>query len=685
MDFYYCTFGDYMLIINRDKSVFDVVYKNKTFTRDAFFTHNDVKCKFVDAENFMGTAYNKLKVTCSFNEIITDVLFFVSDNGIKISSDASLFIKGKTDFGKECYAMSTEEHNFIRCAYGPVCTVMDNMIFDVQNDCGFVVNGNNGKKFLFNYESNLYEISMSLNKCTEMSVKEDVYKEKYKIDYAPINKNVTFKRPPVGWMTWYAVKFDASEDTVLENTRWLSENLKKYGAETIWVDWEWYHKDLTGIRDDGCDTFNPDRNKYPHGLKYLSDEIRKCGLIPSLWIGYTNDPGKNEYIKSNPEIVLVEKPAWCGQYFLDFSHPKYLNEFLPSALKQVDEWGYDAVKYDTLPISIEMHEKYHSLMYDPSLSTKQAYRTMVKKARDILGEDRYIMSCAGINDSDVLWACDMFDGARVGNDIFEWHDFIDEGLKKTVRFYPFHNVVFYNDADNVIIREEYNDFEQAKSRVSFVAMLGLPVTLGDNLPDLPEERVELLRRCIPVLDIRPMDICRIDFEDTVTTNLSISGKYEDYNIVSILNTTEFEKETEIGLDNIGIEINNPIVYEFYSSSIVNLEENRIKADLKPYETKVFSVRENTGRPQIISTSRHISQGALEIEKISWNKSDNVLSFTVNLVEDDSYNVTLYIPHGFRLMKHTGMKISHKKGNTVRLSVEQKKGGLADFEIEFKKI
>ena len=40
--------------------------------------------------------------------------------------------------------------------------------------------------------------------------------------------------------------------------------MKKYGADPVWVDWEWYHKDLTGVRDDGCDCFNPDKEKYPN-------------------------------------------------------------------------------------------------------------------------------------------------------------------------------------------------------------------------------------------------------------------------------------------------------------------------------------------------------------------------------------------------------------------------------------
>lgn len=685
MNNYFCSFGNYMIIFNGKNSTFDLIYRGKTVVKEAGFYLGNRKCEYAEVINGIDVEYNKLYLNGFCGGTVIEIQLQVSDEGLKILTNTPVTLRGATDFDAGCYAMSTDKHNFLRCAYGPACTPLDNMIFDVKNDSGLILNGVCGKKFNFNYETGVYDINILIESPAEISVAENVYANKYKIDYSPINKNVTFKKPPVGWMTWYAVMFDASEKTVLENTKWMAENLKKYGAETVWVDWEWYHSDKTGIRNDGCDTFNPDKEKYPNGLKYLSDEIRKYGLVPSLWIGYTNDPGENEFVKKHPDAVLVREPSWCGQYFFDMSHPAYLEEFLPKALKQVDDWGYEAVKYDTLPICIEMHEKYHANMYNPSLTTKEAYRGMIAKTREILGEDRYLLSCCGLFDSDVLWGCDMFDAARVGNDIFEWKEFVKEGVGQTSRYYPLHNVVFYNDPDNVIIREEYSNYEQAKSRTAFVGMLGLPVTLGDNLPDLSEERVELIRRTIPVLDIHPTDICRISPEDTVITNLSIANEYLSYNVVSILNTTENEMETEIALDEIGIDVENPIVFEFYSSTVANVADGAVKVSLKPYETKVFAIHENSGIPQIISTSRHISQGALEIENISWNEADKVLNFTAELIEGDNYTVTLNIPNGYKLLKHSGLELTEVDSNIVRLSVKSAESEKKSFEIKFKEI
>lgn len=679
---YYCSFGDYMVKFYGDNNSIDLKYRDKILVKEMCFHTGERKCEYAEVINDICVDYNKMSLYGFCGGTVLEIELQVSDNGLKILTKNSVLLKAVTNFDVNCYAMSTIEHNYIRCAYGPACTEYDNMIFDVQNDFGIIINGDCGKRFKFNYENGVYEINACISEYTEIKAEEDVYKNKYKIDYAPINKDVTFKKPPVGWMTWYAVMFDASEKTVLENTKWMAENLKKYGAETIWVDWEWYHKDKTGIRDDGCDTFNPDKEKYPNGLKFLSDEIRKYGLIPSLWIGYTNDSCENEFIKKHPDAVLVQEPSWCGQYFFDMSHPAYLEEFLPKALKQVDEWGYDAVKYDTLPICISMHEKYHSYMHNPEISTKEAYRNMIKKTREILGKDRYLLSCCGLFDSDVLWGCDMFDAARVGNDIFGWEEFVREGVGRTARYYPLHNIVFYNDPDNVVIREEYNNFEQAKSRTAFVGMLGLPVTLGDNLPELAEDRVELIRRTIPVLDIHPMDVCRISPDDIVITNLAVENRFDNYNVISVLNTTERETEAEICIENIGITSINPIIFEFYSSTVFGVNEGNIKFKLKPYETKIFAIREDKKIPQIISTSRHIIQGALEIEKISWNDSENTLSFTSELVENDEYIVTLKVSENYKLFEHKDMELVMSEGNIIRLSTISSVNESKEFVLKF---
>lgn len=591
------------------------------------------------------------------------IKFILGNDGIEISvsgpKNCSFEISGELNWGngktEDVYPMSSDaKDEVLRAAVGPASSNHDDILFDRITDTALSLTKMKNIRIKYDWNRKKYVFNAtSGNKPSERKLKISVINglltNQYHINYSPINKQRIFKKPPAGWMTWYAVKFNACEEKVLKNAKWMSENLKEYGAECIWVDWEWCHKDMTGSRDDGCDCFNPDKEKYPHGLKYISDKIKEMGLVPALWIGFTNDSNENEYIKDNPEIILVDEKRWPGRYFFDFSHPKYLNEFLPKAIENVHKWGYEAVKYDVLPLSMMLHEQYHSNMYNSNLTTKEAFRGMVKKARRELGEKCYMLSCAAGNDQDVLWGADIFDSARVGDDIFKWGDFLKQGVGKIIRYYPLHNNVLYTDNDNVVMREEFNDINQAASRIYFVSMLGLPLTFGDEFDALDDKRIGFIKECLPILETHPMNVYRNEKKrDVLKINLSICKPWENYNVVNVFNILSQKSTATVDLlSDLGLDDKEYIIYNYTDDKFEGITNKSFKAELEKCESKIFSIREKLNRPQIISTSRHISQGAAEIKNMEWNSESSELLINAELIKDAPYTITLYVPDGFK--------------------------------------
>lgn len=670
----YCSFERVSIEFDSVDSVFDIKYDGKLCLSD---------CRFVmDGETVVFDTYNNdysldstgMKIKCGE----ADIVFNLKDDKITVYTFAPMTLEAVAE-GEDIIATSLGNHKFFRSSYGYPANALDDTLFDRQTDFAVTLDGE-GKRIFYDFDSSCWRVSASFSESITLTLTPDLYSSLYRVNYSPINKNTTFKKPPVGWMTWYAVKFNACEKAVLDNTKWLSENLKKYGADSVWVDWEWYHKDMKGVRDDGCDVFHPDPEKYPNGLKYVADEIRKEGLIPCLWMGVCTDPGENDFIKEHPEAVLVRQKVWCGQYFFDFTHPEFLNNFLPRALGQVSEWGYEAVKMDTLPNGFLLNETNRLKAYDPSLTTRDAYRNMLKKCREILGPDRYMLSCSGIGDAVILWPCDIFEAVRIGDDVFSWESFVKYAVNRAARYYPFHNVMFFNDADNLIVREEFNTVEQAKSRAAFISLLGLPVTLGDNLPELSEERAELLRRSIPALDISSGFVNRFIPDDVVSTCLSVNTRDNSYYVVSVFNTSDSEKCVTIPLSDFGIEYSKSLAFEYFSHTFEKTDT--ISAILAPYETKVFALREDKGVPTIVSTSRHITQGALELEEIVYDKEK--LSFVAELVENDPYTVSVYIPENYKISAYSGFEEAFVKGNVATFGITSENGGKTRFEIEFLK-
>lgn len=60
------------------------------------------------------------------------------------------------------------------------------------------------------------------------------------------------------------------------------------------------------------------------------------------------------------------------------------------------------------------------------------------------------------------------------------------------------------------------------------------------------------------------------------------------------------------------------------------------------------MRRKLGRPQMLSTSRHISQGAVELVNVVWDEKRQTLSGVSKVVAGDPYEIALYLPDGYRV-------------------------------------
>ena len=541
--------------------------------------------------------------------------------------------------------------NCLRCGVGPAATICDNALFDPDTDTAAVFSANGSFTMKYDWDAGMYafkytQTSNDFEKFFSFNIMKDVYENVFHMDYKKYNVNTTFKTPPVGWMTWYAVQFHAGEKTVLENTEFQEKYLKKYGADTIWVDWEWYHRNFMGISVPEVNMLSPDPVSYPNGLKYIAEKIEEAGFIPALWVGPTNDPTENDYIKEHPEIVMVKKADWCGLYYMDPTHPEFVNGLLPKMINQCLSWGYKAFKWDCMPHTTQLCDENHDTLYDNTLSTREAMLVAVKKMRELIGENFDLMYCCSLSQRDIDLACTYFDSSRIGCDVFKWEEYINEGIEKLFKYYSLHNTVIRCDPDNVVLREKYNTLDQARSRATITALAGLPYTFGDELGKLPENRVDIIRRTIPPIPgVHPLDIrtCRAD-RTLMITSLTSEKPFGTRNVFGITNLTDKENRRTVDIErDLHLEKDGSVylVYDYWNDRFVGRFTDSFNLCLRPHETAALSVvREVMGIPQIISTSRHVSQGILELKNVEWDSVNGVLSGVSEVVGGDPYRLIL---------------------------------------------
>jgi hypothetical protein len=633
---------------------------------------------------------------------VLELHFTLDSNSLHVRTFARaiVHIDGKICWGdepeKSTFGVRLNTHdNNLHAACGPAFSVDDNALFDRNTDRVLEFKKTSKFKVSYDWDSASYRFNFrngtDFGRAFAFKIHENYCKNKFNIPYAPINKSHGFETPPVGWMTWYSVQFKANEQIVLNNAKMLSAIFGKYDNKLcLWVDWEWNHKAFDGLGQDGVDTFTPRREAYPEGLAVVAAAIEKLGLIPALWIGATNDGQQNHLLKQHPEWILAHKPEWCGQWWIDPSHPGVTAEYIPAIFKQIQNWGFKVIKWDCFPMTFKICDANHAKFHNPSISTDTAIRNVVKAARKTIGPDVYMLSCSGETERDITFAMDQFSAARIGGDIFGWSDFIANSIELVFRFFAWHNIVFYADGDNVVLRNEFNTLEQARSRASFYGLTGLPVTIGDNLPDLDEARIDMLKRIIPVADIHPMDLQQKNYGyGYVLVNLAVCKKFGNWNVAGITNTKDEMLEISLNLgSDLQLEVGDDIsyaVFDYWKGEFTGICGDKLQISVPPMDTVVLRITPRKSHPQLISTSRHITQGGYDLTDLNWNAGSNCLSGVSKCIDEEIYRLSVYVPEGYEFASIQCSEKTTCNNAAAILSVEinSSKCGEVCWQVKFK--
>lgn len=152
-------------------------------------------------------------------------------------------------------------------------------------------------------------------------------------------------KPLAGYSSWYNRYQDITEDTIRTDLQ---------GCKTLFQP-----GDLFQI-DDGWEPFvgdwlEPDKKKFPNGLKPLVDEIHAAGLKAGLWLAPYVCQNDSELAKTHPDwLVRVDGKVWNlgsnwgGFCALDMDNPEVADYLCRVFDRVLNEWGFDLVKLDFL-------------------------------------------------------------------------------------------------------------------------------------------------------------------------------------------------------------------------------------------------------------------------------------------------------------------------------------------------
>ena len=474
---------------------------------------------------------------------------------------------------------------------------------------------------------------------TDGTVMSDYYKETLELPYfQPVDKSV-YPLPPSGWCTWYYYYYDITADEVKLNAQWISEHLKDYGASVVQIDDGWQRgpgstRDWTLLH----------KGYFPDGMADVAAYIKSVGLVPGLWIA-PHGQDNPEFVAAHKNVFLLDpngnsaSETWEGKWLLDPTTPES-EAYMKDLFQTMCDWGYDYFKIDGQPIVVDEYDKKQEFMANkPNETGAELYRKTLGWMREVMGENRYLLGCWGIPTE----GAGIMNGSRTGGDIvLGWGGF-HTALEAVMKYYYQHNVMWYVDPDVMVLRSPLT-IEQARVWATLQGLTGQALMATDRMPDLGPQRVEMLKRVYPAVDIRPLDLFPADHNKRIW-DLKVNHLGRAYDVVGVFNFDEDKNQTTVlKWSDLGLDASAQVhVFDFWNQDFLGTWQAGMTLDVAPTSCRVLTLIPDNGQIQLISTNRHITQGWVDLTDLSYYKVSQTYRGTSHVIKNDAYELRFVFP------------------------------------------
>lgn len=491
-----------------------------------------------------------------------------------------------------------------------------------------------------------------------------------------------------GYCTWYSERHGRACDEISMKklAGSIVENFADFGFQYVQIDDQWQqgnskngpNKNFTAHRVDG---------PYPSGMKATSDFLCDNNLIAGLWfmpfsgnyddpywadkqdlfvlsaIDYPEKGQKNtrRYSNINQKKGAPYETFWGGTA-LDVSNPK-TRDYIKDVVQRItQDWNFKYIKIDGMWVGSALEQLYVNDEYLPEDMGKQIFfdrtQTNIENYRKGLelvrntAKDTFILGCnVSQNMRSLASSYGLVDAMRIGPDNgADWNGVCAGPWRGTNRYF-YNGRVWYNDPDPVYVRKSI-PVERAQVSATWASISGQLYALSDWIPDYDQERVDIVRKTTPnhqCLNVRPVDLFDADLARAWLLTDERSGVRRD--VLALFNWYGDDNETfEFSPEKLGLPLTHKngkkveqyVAYDFWTDRLVE-PFNVVNASLAKESCKVLAIRPVENHPILLSTSRHVTQGVIDVQVEKWNEEDNTLTIVATIPPKFQYELRVYNP------------------------------------------
>ncbi|MEJ2903461.1 hypothetical protein [Pedobacter panaciterrae] len=537
-------------------------------------------------------------------------------------------------------------------------------------------------------------------------------------------QNIKLKPRTAVYCTWYSEKNGGAgtEQSTIELAKFVKEKLRPFGLGAIQIDDQWQAGGQYNGPHRGFDRVDP-KGGYPNGMSTVAATVKKEGLMAGIWW--------MPFARNHQDIEYRDKQHWFahrkngkpyettwGGTSLDLTNPE-VQSHISYVAKKMQGWGYNYFKMDglwtgTVTEQVYINDGYkndsignNKPLFNPMKTQIEAYRDGLRLLRHAVGNEVFLSGCCASQNMRSFGASmGLVNSMRIGPDFNHDGESIRTGVIRASRLYFLNGRVWWNDPDPSMLREKgksaadpaadgIGSLTRARLLPSYVAVSKQFFLSSDWLPDLPNDRIEIMKRCMASHNgvARPVDAFDKSLPSIwIATDQKAGVKR---NVIGLFNWATSTQTISSSIKWAGLAEKTAYhAFDFWENKPLPDISGSFAMSLPAESCRIIAVRAKSNHPVVVSTSQHVTQGIIDLMEEEWKSG--TLSGTSKLIAGDDYELRIAgLNDGGKWKTDRASLIANKDETTIhvlpkqengwlRVLIKSNKSGLVKWRIRFSK-
>jgi alpha-galactosidase len=244
-----------------------------------------------------------------------------------------------------------------------------------------------------------------------------------------------------------------------------------------------------------------------------------------------------------------------------------------------------------------------------------------------------------------------------------------------------HGNLWANDPDCLLVRDSENalTLDETRFLATAVALSGGMVFLSDELPKLSPERLQIAGLLLPPYGRAAVPLDLMERFPPSVLRLEVERPFERWWLQGVLQWGDGPADVVAPLPDEPVH-----VFDLWEERYYGVQRGRCVFEAMPtHSAKLLALRPVRAEPQVVSSTFHFSQGAVEIEDARFDPKAKALTVRLVRAARGQGEILIHVPpahRGATLESDVPAEMSRRPDGllAVRLSLEER----AQFTIRF---